>query len=135
MANLKHRLRRLAQTAGELLPDQRRCPACHGRPLVAFSDEPENTGSSRPYDGPGGTCRFCRMPPPGVRVLQLPEPVAKYFATLPWADSPVHRHLEKAELLVALLGKRDMQEVDRIVARLYERDANGLRHWQWPQTG
>jgi hypothetical protein len=72
------------------------------------------------------------MPPPGSRLLELPVPIAQYFATLPWADSPIHRHLEKAELLIALC-KRDMSEADRIVARLFERDANGLRHWRWPE--
>jgi hypothetical protein len=70
------------------------------------------------------------MPPPGIRVLQLPEPIAKFFATLPWAHSALHRRLEKAELFVALC-KKDVQEVDRIVARLHQRDANGLRHWRW----
>jgi hypothetical protein len=74
------------------------------------------------------------MPPPGTHILQLPPPIADYFATLPWSDSPRHRYIEKALLLKAIADK-DIQEADRAVKILYERDANGMRHWRWPEFG
>jgi hypothetical protein len=72
------------------------------------------------------------MPPPGTHVLQLPAPIAEYFATLPWSDSPRHRFIEKLMLLKAI-AEHDTQEVERAIKMLHERDANGLRHWRWPE--
>jgi hypothetical protein len=120
MADLKRRLTRLEQSAGELLPDQQRCPACGGRELVAFSDEPDNTGPPQPYDGPGGTCRLCRMPPPGTHVLAIPAEIADYFASLPWSDEPRLRFLEKMMLLNAIF-EQDVQEAERAVRMLHKR--------------
>ena len=132
MADLKRRLTRLEESAGELLPDQQSCPACRARELLAFSDEPENVSSRLPYDRPDGTCRVCRMPPPGTHVLQLPAPISEFFATLPWSDCPRQRFLEKLMLLKAI-AKHDTQEVQRTVTMLHQRNANGLRHWRWPE--
>jgi hypothetical protein len=66
--------------------------------------------------------------------MQLPPPIAEYFATLPWSDSPRHRYIEKALLLKAI-AEKDIQEAERAVRILYERDANGMRHWRWPEFG
>ena len=132
MPQLRHRLKRLEQSAHALLPDQPRCPACQGRTRLAFSDEPDNTGPPHPYDGSGGTCRLCRMPPPGIHLLRLPAPIAAYFATLPWADSAPHRFIQKLMLFKAL-AERDTQVAERVVTRLYEHDASGMRKWRWPE--
>ena len=132
MAALNRRLARLEQSAGELMPDQQRCACCQARPLLAFSDEPENTGPPQPYSGPSGTCPLCRMPPPGKDVLTLPAQIAELFATLPWADEPRLRFIEKLLLLKAI-AQREIGEVDRIVRSLCERDANGQRRWRWPE--
>src|SRR5438045_159970 len=93
------RLTRLEQMVRALLPNQQRCPICKCRSLLAFSAEPENVGSRLPYDGPNGTCRQCRMPPPGLDLLKLPQALAAFFATLPWSAHPVHRWIEKTMLL------------------------------------
>ena len=121
MADLKRRLTRLERSAGKLLPDQQRCPACRGRELLALSDEPDNTGAPQPYDGLGRTCRLCRMPPPGTHVLQLPAAITEYFSTLPWSDEPRMRFIGKLMLLKAI-GERDTQEAERTVKMLHERD-------------
>lgn len=130
MQQLKAKLARLEQSVATLLPDQNSCPACRGRERLALSDEPENTGPPQPYDGPGGTCRLCRMPPPGTRILRLSAPLAEYFGTLPWAESAPHRFIEKLFLLKAIV-QNDTAEAERAVRMLYDRDANGLRRWRW----
>ena len=131
MPALRRRLTRLEHSVGELLPDQQHCPFCHGRKLLAFSDEPDNVGSRLPYDRPNGTCRLCRLPPPGTDIVRLPAAVAEYFARLPWSDDGRHRFIEKLMLLKAI-AKRDTEDMARIVTRLLENDANGMRHWRWP---
>lgn len=128
MSGLSQRLMRLERSVGTMVPDQTHCIACHGLPLLAFSDEPENVGSRMPYDGPGDTCRFCRMPPPSIHVLKLPTPIAEQLRTLPWSNDPRHRHLEKLSLLRALL-KGESEEAGRLVQRLHEKDASGRRQW------
>ena len=132
MPELRRRLARLEHSAAEMLPDQQECPFCHGWELLAFSDEPNNTGPPQPCDGAGGTCRLCRMPPPGRHVLQLPAAIARHFATLPWSDEPRMRFVQKVMLLKAI-ATRDTQAAERAVKMLHERDANGLRHWLWPE--
>jgi len=127
VGKLNHKLTRLEQSTAEMLPDQERCPCCHGATLSAFSDEPDNAGPRFPYDGPGGTCRRCRMPPPGTRLIPLSAPLAKCFAGLPWADDRRVRFHEKLLLFIAM-HKRDAQEVERILSRMYQRDASGERH-------
>ena len=129
MAELRRRLARLEKSAGELLPDQRRCPMCHGEELLAFSDEPDNTGRRFPYDGSDGTCRQCGMPPPRTCMIQLATPIGEYFATLPWSDDPQTPFLEKARLFEAI-AQRDVQKAERIVEGLEESDADGRRHWR-----
>ena len=64
-------------------------------------------------------------------MLKLPASVAAFFATVPWSTSPNHRLIEKRMLLKAICA-RDDREAEQIVTRLRERDANGLRHWRWP---
>jgi len=127
MAELRRRLARLEKSAGELLPDQRRCPMCHGGKLLAFSDEPDTTGRLF-YLRDDGTCCECRRPPPGTCIIQLDAPIAEYFATLPWADDPQRRFLQKVELFLAI-ARRDEQNAERIVKGLQESDPNGRRHW------
>ena len=127
MASLKQRLSRVEQTARELMPDQQHCPACGGRERLAFSDEPENTGPPLPFDGPGGICRLCRMPSPGIKVHQLSPPVAEIFARLPWSDEPRLRFVEKLMLLKSL-AEHDVQKTTRAVTMLYERATNGPPH-------
>jgi len=100
---------------------------CHGEKLLAFSDEPD-TVARRFYLRDDGTCCKCRRPPPGTYIGQLPTPIAEYFATLPWADDPQRRFLQKVELFLAI-ARRDEQEAERIVKGLQESDANGRRHW------
>jgi hypothetical protein len=121
MAELRRRLARLEGKAGELLPDQRRCPMCHGGKLLAFSDEPDTT-AKRFYLRDDGTCCECRRPPPGTCIIQLDAPIAEYFATLPWADDPQRRFLQKATLFEAI-AQQDIQKVERIVEGLQESDA------------
>jgi hypothetical protein len=133
MAGLRRRLRRLEQDAVALVPDQFRCPACRGRGLLAFSDEPNNVGPVHPYDGPNGICRLCRMPPPSTRVLQLSPSCAEHFAMIPWSDEPRLRYIEKMTLLMAL-GQHDTPEAKRIVTRLFEHDASGQRRWRFPES-
>jgi hypothetical protein len=132
MAALRHKLARLEQTVGELLPDQKHCPFCQGHELLAFSDEPDNVGARLPYDGPNGTCRLCRMPPPGTHILQLPAGIAEIFAKLPWSDEPRFRFIEKRMLLKAI-ATRNTQEIEREVTMLHARDADGRRHWRWTE--
>jgi hypothetical protein len=118
MAALKARLMRLERSAGDLLPDQR-CFCCQGREVLAFSD----VGPQLSHDG---TCRLCRMPPPGIKILQLPASLAEFFAGLTWSDDPVKRFMEKLMLFKAI-GEHDEQVAEQVVRKLHERDADGLR--------
>jgi hypothetical protein len=117
MADLRRRLVRLEQAIGLVVPEQTNCPACRGRHLIAFSDEPENVGPKLPYGGPGGACRLCRMPPPGTRIIELPARVTEHFAAIPWPEAPRPRFIEKV-MLLKTIAKQDTQAVQRILDRL-----------------
>jgi hypothetical protein len=122
MAAMKARLLRLERSAGELLPHQC-CPCCKGREVLAFSDEPDNVGPQLTREG---TCRLCHMPPPGIKVLQLPASMAESFAGQAWSDDPVRRFMEKLMLFKAI-GVQDELAAEQAVRTLHERHADRLR--------
>lgn len=77
-----------------------------------------------PQLGPDGTCRLCRMPPPGIEVLQLPAHFQEIFADLPWSKDPVRRFMEKL-LLFKAIGERDAEAAEHAITMLYQRNTEG----------
>lgn len=110
MPELHRRLAKLERNASGLLNDT--CPACQGRTVLAFEDEPGNTGSRYPFDAPGGACRLCRQMPERT-IIPLSPVVRKAFAALPFSDSPATRYADKVALLVAVYVRCDLPDPHR----------------------
>jgi hypothetical protein len=120
-AQLSNRVKRLERSMIDLLPDQKDCAACHGAALLVFPDEAVDIPPPIPYDGPGGTCRWCRRPPPGVRVITLAPDQRRAFAAIPWSQDPRERFREKLSLILTVWRRTAEGEALAVLNRLSEK--------------